>query len=108
MGLLMKQLKKSAREEQVLRALIVVELMTLLNDTPMVTDEEEADLLGDIYTITHGILGHCSHCGDRWMKLVEKYEKFFKENKHGDSERMIKKCTPIVSFKPFIPLYLRG
>jgi hypothetical protein len=41
------------------------------------------------------------------MKIVEKYEKQFKEDNVVNSERVIKKCEKVCP-KNLIPLYLRG
>jgi hypothetical protein len=103
MGLSMKSLKRASREEQLMRVLIVVELLSLLHDG-LVDGEEQYDVFGTIYSITHGVLGHCNACGDKWTTLLEKLE--VELQPHGDSKRILSKCKSIGP--KFIPLYLRG
>ena len=103
----LKPLKFCTREEQILRSLIIIESISLVYDGIKLDNND--DVLGNIYAICHGVLGHCHPCkrNTHWMKIVEKYEKQFKEDNVVNSERVIKKCEKVCP-KNLIPLYLRG
>jgi len=101
MAFFMKRLRKSNRQDQLMRALIVIEMLSLLNE--IVSEEEKADVLGSIYSIAHGVLGHCKACGNKWTRLVENLEADFLAKNHCNPKRVLAKSS-----KKTIPLYLRG
>lgn len=74
-----KDTKLIETEDQ--RALKVIEALTMVYENTKMTKEDGAKVIGDIFTVCHGVGKHhsCYDVHDDWRKNTEKLYKEFKE-----------------------------